>query len=238
MVTKILKYTAITLIFAGSFSSCWQEEPKIEYEVLSPCDTHYIVPPYPVHINGVLPWTYEVIDEWLQNGTHGRITRCIYRDGIGFLFESLGNNNFSYSFLTCDGMVLYEKEDIPIEVTYPELSIKRQFLLYGRYPFEGLECFDNNPINLPRVKELIYGYDKHTFCIKTVSICTYKYGIGILLGKHELKPSGPPYFEFLDCNGNLLCKSGVEGVFCPDLDVDISNRNIILETYISFNFNQ
>jgi hypothetical protein len=184
-----------------------------------------------------------VIDEWLENGTHGTITRCEYRDGIGYLFEPLENKkDFGYSFLTCDGVALYKGEENSIEVSYPELNIKRKLFLLGQYPSWKQEeippdkflCYFINPYSLPRVKEMLYRCPVH-LCRKAVFICKYRDGIGFLLGEHIRNDK--PNWELLDCNGNLLFESG--GVsfqsLCSEFGVVYNIDDIVIETVIAFN---
>ena len=227
----------VALILIGGISCSWQEMPQREGETPSPCDPPYSIPPYPPHpifLWGITSWVYEVIDERLENGTHGTITRCEYRDGIGYLFEPLGNSiELGYSFRTCDGTVLYENEENPIEDTYPELNIKRKFLALGIYPsweqeetFNDFQCYAIYPFTLPRVKAFFYR-DPFPLCRTVVAITSYKDGVCFLLGEHLL--STQPYWEFFDCNGNLLC-TGRQGRLCPELNIDFQNLKIIIET--------
>ena len=247
---KTFFFTVILLFWAGSFLSCSLSEPNTtvydDEEEISPCDPPYSVPPYPDHptiTNGILPWVYEVIDDWLEKGTHGTITRCEYRDGIGYLFEPLENKkDFGYSFRSCDGTVLYEGEENPIDDTYPELNIKRKLFLLGQYPSWVQEetpsdeflCYFINPFTLPRVKEMLYRCPV-PLCRKMVIICKYRDGVGFLLGEHIR--SSQQHWELLDCNGNLLCESEGAGLqlVCPELNVKFYAEDVVIETVISFN---
>ncbi len=230
MRTNILKSVAIILILAVGFLNCQQqEEPK---EEISPCDVNR---PY---LHRVMPWVYEVIDEWLEKGVLGRIYRCDYRDGMGYIFEPL---NGGYSLRACDGTVLYEGEKNPIEDTYPELKIKNKGLLLGRYQaWEQEETSDEflcnviNPMSVPRIKEFIYRC-KIPKCLKRVYVSNYKDGVGFLLGEHIF--TNGPNWEFLDCAGNFLCKSKMgEGEdLCPDLGIGTKYEKLILELTISLN---
>ena len=132
---KIFKHAAILLLLAGSFSSCWHEESKSENEELPPCDPKILEKLYPDGL-GIPYWVDEVIFEWLENGINGRIARCDYVDGRGFLFEQFENSidDLVYSFRACDGTILCDGEKISIENAHPELNIKNQMLLLRKFP--------------------------------------------------------------------------------------------------------
>ena len=246
MKVSIFKHVAILLLLASNFSSCWQEESKSVVEDKSLCDPNTLLRKFP-NSGGNPPWVYEVIAEWLENGIHGSITRCDFKDGRGYLFEPIGNSkDFGYSFLTCDSTVLYEGEGNPIDTTYPELNIKRKVFLLGIYPsweqeHEGASdeylCHVINPFTLPRVKEMLYRCS-HYSCYKRVSICTYRDGVGFLLWNH-LNAGYNADWEFLDCGGNLLCsKSQVNSLsFPPELNIDDQNEKLLLKSFISLTVN-
>ncbi len=240
MQSSILKIATVLLMLAGSFSSCQQEEQQNEEtSPISPCDSPYFQ--NPINPDSILPWVYEIIEEHLENGTHGTITQCEYRDGFGYLFEPLGNSiETGYSFLTCDSTVLYEGEEKPIEVTYPELNIKRRLFLLGIYPSwekeetsDEFPCYAINPFSLPQVREMLYKCP-WSRCRKFVSIATYRDGVGFLMVEHLR--SDDQHWKFLDCQGNLLCESVVgQGTsrLCPELNIKIDK--IIIETVIPLN---
>ena len=258
MKTKMFKIAAIFLLLAGSFSSCgWPESTKnLDYgkkiPPCHPCDLS--CKPY----FGIPPWVDKEIFEWMENEIYGRIFMCDYKDGRGFLLEQFENSIDEpvYSFRSCDGTVLYEEEKNSIEDTYPELNIKNKRLLMRKFPLCWEEeetpneflCDVINPFTLPQVKEFTYRCEVRN-CPKTVSICTYKNGVGYFLKEHILMPSAQPHYEFLDCYGDLLCQTeermkhhGIlfnktEGInqLCPELYIDLSTEKIILELYISLN---
>ena len=239
MKTDILKLAAILLFLAGCFSSCWQEEPQKEEEV-TPCDINYIGYSYP------MTWVYEIIDEWLETGVSGIIYRCEYRDGIGYLFEPLENrNDFNYCFRNCEGGVLYEGDKNPIDAC-PDLKINYNLCLMVKYPSWDIDqdgtsdefvCYTINPFSLSQVKEMLHRCS-HYKCTKTVSVCTYRDGVGFLLWEH-LNAGINANADFLDCNGNLLCKIKKSGEnscnWCPELNIDYQNEKIILHLFISLN---
>ena len=233
----MFKVSAMLLILAGSFSACWQEETKREYEEKAPCDPHNLLLQYP-NSGGIPPWVYEIIDERLENGIHGKITQCEYSGGRGYLFEPLGNSiKDGYSFRACDGTVLYEGEENS-EVAYSELNIKRKLLLLAISPsWEQEETSDEylcnviNPFTLQRVKEMLYRCPIER-CIKFVAITTYKDGVGFLMVEHFNTRN--ENWEFLDCQGNLLCQAGgSSNRLCLELDIDIKNYKIIIQTNIT-----
>ena len=238
---SIFKFATISLVLAVNFSCGWKEEPQ---EEILPCDPKQLDKLYEDGL-GIPPWVDKVIFEWLENGVYGRISKCDYVDGRGFLFEQFGNSidDIVHSFRTCDGTALYDGEKNSIEATYPELNIKNQMLLIRKFPswWWGQEetsdefvCNVINPFTLPRMKEFTYRCEWRK-CTKIVAICPYKDGVGFFLGEH-LK--GQPYCEFLDCSGNLLCKvDGYSSNLCPDLNIDFRKQKIILELYISLKFN-
>ena len=91
---NIFKHVTVLLVLSVSFSSCdFGSRPGVKE--VSLCEPPYSIPPFPPHptiANGIAKWVYDVIDERLENGTHGTITQCEYIDGIGYLFEPLGNS--------------------------------------------------------------------------------------------------------------------------------------------------
>jgi len=243
-VVKYFFHLLILLLTAGGFSSCRQEDSKREEK--APCDPWSLLCQYP-NTGGNPPWMYEVIDEWLENGTHGRITQCEYIDGIGYLLELLDNGiGTGCSFRTCDGTIVYEGEENPIEGNYLNLNIKIKKFLLGIYPSweQGQEwmsdeflCHAINPFTLPRVKEMLYGCDHHS-CYKRVSICTYRDGVGFLLWEH-LNAGINANWEFLDCCGNLLCSKNQVNSFSfpPEFNIDVKNEKLLFISFISLNFN-
>jgi len=237
MKTKMFKIAANVLMLAGCLSCDWQTNPDCGKEV-SPCDIFY-------YAHGIPPWMDKVIFEWLENGFYGKIGRCDYRDGYGFLFEQFENNldDIVYSFRACDGTILFEGEKRSIEDTYPELEIKNQMLLLRTSPSwccgddnssDEFLCNVINPFTLPRVQEFTYRCSERK-CTKLLYICHYKDGVGFLLREHVR--SRIEYEEFLDCSGNLLCTAEIGSQLCPELEIKRNsiNRKLILELYISLN---
>ena len=105
MKITVFKTIIFLLFFAGSLSSCSEWEPAPAPKSARDFNS---VPNY-MYGDGILPWVYDVIEERLENGVHGTITQCNYRDGYGYLFEPLGNStDLGYCFLTFDSTVLYE----------------------------------------------------------------------------------------------------------------------------------
>ena len=241
---KSLKIAVIALMLAGTLSSCWQEEPPTIEEV-TPCDPTSLLRQYP-NCGGNPPWVYEMIDEWLENEVCGSIVQCDYRDGRGYLIEPYEvSDNFGYSFLNCEGSVLYKGKGNPIDVC-PELKIKSKLYLMEKYPSwdsdqygtsDEFVCYAVNPFTLPRVKELLYNCN-HYRCDKRVSICTYRDGVGFLVGEH-LNAGNNANYVFLDCSGNLLCNMNQENSFAcvSELDIDWLNGKYILLLSISLNTN-
>ena len=239
MKVKVLTHAAIFLLLTGSFSCDWVYHPGNEIAEKSPCN-----PSFDSYYNmeyGTVTWMVELINEWMENGVDGRIYRCDYKDGRGFLFEQFGNDvdDIVYSFRACDGTILYDKEENQIEDTYPELSIKRKLLLLGKYQCWGqadtseeFACNDVNPFTFTRVKDMIYNR-RNVGNNMMVSICTYKDGIGFYQGEYLQPHARFPYYEFLDCNGSLLCKAEGNSPLCSELEIDFRNHKIILELHIS-----
>ena len=227
------KITALALMFAGFFSSCYVA-PNEEREKL-PCDPKELSRQYPWSA-GTPPWVFEMIGEWLENDICGRITKCDYRDGIGFLITPHEvTNHFGYSFLNCEGEVVYEGTKNP-EDACPELNIKDSFDLIIKYPSWDSEqdgssdeylCHAINPFTLPLVKEMLYSCNFYS-CQKIVSICTYRDGVGFLLRLHH-NAGVNAVFIFLDCNGNLLYNSSQVGNQpFPELNIDYTKNILIL----------
>ena len=233
---KINVFKIIILLFlAGSFTTCrqweWAPEPKTE------CD--FLEIPNGMFGDGILPWVYEVIEDRLEKGIHGTVTQCNYSDGYGYLFEPIGNSmDIGYSFLTCDGTVLFEGKEGPIEDIFAKFNIERKLFMLGIYPSSEHEehsdetpCHAVNPFTLPRVKELLYRCPVSR-CRKFVSITTYKDGVGFLMVEHLR--SDNVNWEFLDCSGNLLCQK-VRGKLNDkwtelDIDDDFDNFKILIES--------
>jgi len=225
---SFFKITVILLLLAGCYSSCFQQEEK----KISPCDLYG---PYPY---GIMPWVYETVHESLEKGIPCSIYRCTYRDGRGYLFEpSENSDDTGYGFRNCEGIVLYKGEEKSIEITYPELNIKEKRLILKINPIlendeatEEIACKTINPFTLPRVKEMI-DRCKSPNCLRTVSICNYKDGMGFLLGEHL--SDRDPYYEFLDCTGTILCNAWVrKDILCPDLHIDFENSKNIITSFI------
>jgi len=148
--TLCILMLAVILILAGSFSSCFWDE-RHENDSITSCDPKQ----YPSFI-----WVYDFIKECLETGFHGRISHCTYRDGYGFLIESHENDGTEYSLLNCEGIVVYEGENKPIQEIHPELNIENDRLLCGIYPLweeddtDGFEC-NANPYTLPLIKKYL-----------------------------------------------------------------------------------
>ena len=240
--TNLFKIAVILLILLGGLTYCYHEDRREED---TPCYPRYGIMPY------IPPWVYDFVAEHLENDFFGRMYRCVFKDGLGrdgygFLIEAHEETDTVYSFINCEGEVLYEREPHPIKDAYPELEIRDESLFMGKYPTlwehdktsdESL-CYFVNPFTLPLVKEMIYRCTHHR-CAKRVFICTYRDGKGFLMGEHLASGDGA-HMDFLDCSGNLLCnitKSGESSYSWCDLDIDWDNGKIILELTISLNVN-
>ena len=234
------------LFLTTSFSSCYQQEEPNKEEEKSPCDRQSLMSQYPWSA-GTPPWVFEMMGEWLENRICGSIIECDYKDGWGYKIEPHEvNDDFGYSFLNCEGEVLYEGKNNP-EVARPDLNIKGRFLLISIYPSwdsdqdgtsDEFPCYAINPFTLPLVKEMLYSCNFYS-CEKIVSLCTYRDGIGFLLGNHT-NAGYNDIWDFLDCNGNLLCNITKVGDFsynwCPELNIDFANGKIILRLKVSLSF--
>ena len=229
----------VVLILTGGISCSWQEEQQREREAPSPCDRSVLLSQYP-NSGGNPPWVYGKIDEWLENDYYGNINKCSYKNGIGYLFEHFENRNeLLYSFRNCEGEILYQGKKNPIDA-YSELNIKFESLILKKYPSWELEkssdeflCNVINPFTLHRVKEMLHRCSHHR-CFKSVSICTYRDGVGFLLWEH-LNAGYNAYWEFLDCSGNLLCGKSQENLldFPTEFDIDYQNQKLLLHLFIS-----
>jgi len=243
---NILKFSIILLIFAASFSSCWEDEPRKEIEEQPSCDPQSLLKQYPWSAGNPL-WVFEMIGEWLENGFYGEIIQCDYRDGRGYSFEPQeANDDFKYCFRNCEGEILYEGMENPIDAC-PELNIKYRSRFMKNFPSwdndqdgasDEFLCHVINPFTLPRVKEMLYNCSVYR-CDKQVSICSYRDGAGFLLYEH-LNAGINCNADFLDCRGNLLCnlkKSGENVPFhCPELNIDFQNAKIILSLNVSLSY--
>jgi len=119
MKVSIFKHAVLLLMLAGSFFPCCQQEEKEERNHSDP-----------IQLSSCF-WVYDFIKKCLESGFHGRIYQCTYRDGRGFLIESYENADTLYSLWNCEGIVVYEGEDKPIQKIYPELNIEIDILLCG-----------------------------------------------------------------------------------------------------------
>ena len=235
---SIRKLVAIMVIFVAIFSSCWEEKER-KKEDKSPCDRWSLLHQYQWS-GGNPPWVFEMIGECLENELYGSISRYAYKDGFCYLFEHKETSeNYRYIFLNCEGEVVYEGTRNPIDA-FPELNIKDEWPLMIYYPSWDSEqdvpsdeflCYSINPFTLPRVKDMLYGCDYYP-CIKKISICPYRDGVGFLLWNH-LDGIGTSC-DFLDCNGNLLCSVKKSGDWsfnpCTELIIEFENEKIILVT--------
>ena len=231
MNTKISKYAAIALLLAVSFYSCYQQEEKKEK---LPCD-----PDNPFDYL----WVYDFIKEGLDNGFHGRIYKCIYRDGHGFMVESHGKNDTIYSFFSCEGKILHEGYKKPIQEIYPELNIKIHRFFCGIYPlWEGeysdeFVCEAANPFTMPNMKKHLYDILFHSGRSANSAVKQYIYKdengfYRIGFGLHISHNTWGPNFIFFNCSDEILCYRGRRGPgnLCDHLFIrDLKEKKIIFE---------
>jgi len=245
---SIRKLAAIMVIYVAILSSCDQQEEK-QKEEKEKCQLEVISPG--LTIIYLQPWIYDFVEECLDSGFHGRMHTCIYRDGFGFLAESYENTDTVYRFYDCEGMVLYEEKESPIN-SLPELKIESKGLVFGMYPPIWKEIFDElegnviNPFTFSRAKEMVlawsYAYSRSA---KLISIFSHK---NVIYFHLYWATNGINFVhsEYLDGNGNVLCtRNQITGERIPCNDnkgnafefainqID-QDRKIILEFSLSY----
>lgn len=77
------------------------------------------------------------------------------------MIESHEKADTIYSLWTCEGKVVYEREDKPIQKIYPEMNVKIDRRFCSVYPMweeedtDGFECENVNPYTLPLIKKYL-----------------------------------------------------------------------------------
>ena len=230
METKMFKITAILLMLAGNFFPCGCSESaqNPNYEKISPC--------HPDAIYVYMPWMDAIISEWLEGGVHGRIYQCSYKDGRGYLFETLEvSDDFKYNFRTCEGVILYEGEINPIDIAKFNIKEKRVFL--GIYTTEEksdneIACDIDNPFTKPDVKQIIEKNIKgNRFAMLLYQISYNDGSTGFYIETCPFCAGNLSHYDFFNCEGNLSYSINFRPGAGFFLDIGSENMKLIFEFF-------